>query len=234
VVVLLFYLNDLWYNTRDGYWRGAKPWFERRATGLALRGVPVPRVAWASRETSDWITARSALYRQIRALAIARAPGESGADGTREAAPGPTVPAEFMGWRVGQDPEVEEAWALTEELLLRLRDRIVADGGAFVLFHVPSKAAVYDEVWRGSARAYGIDSAGWSPTAEAERLRGICRRRELECVLPVERFRAEGSPLGESGALYFPIDGHWTAAGHDLAATVLHEWLAGRAATPYH
>jgi hypothetical protein len=234
VVVLLFYVNDLWYNTRVGYWRGAKPWFERTDTGPVLQGVPVPRLAWASRETSDWITARSALYRQIRTLATGRSRAEGGTDGTRAAARAPTVPAEFLGWRLGEDPEVDEAWALTEELLVRLRDRVVADGGAFVLFHVPSKAAVYEEVWRGTARAYELDSGGWSATADAERLRGICDRRELECLLPVDRFRAAGSPLGESGALYFPMDGHWTAAGHDLAATVLHEWLAGRAATPYH
>jgi lysophospholipase L1-like esterase len=234
VVVLFFYVNDLWYNTRDGYWRGAKPWFERTDSGLALRGVPVPRLAWASRETSEWLTERSALYRQIRALAAAPPPSVLATDRAGEGAPPPTAPGEFQAWRLGEAPELDGAWALTEALLVRLRDGVAADGGAFVVFHVPSKAAVYDEVWSGTARAYGLDDASWSATADAERLRGICARHELDCLLPLDRFRAEGSSVGESDAPYFPIDGHWTAVGHELAATVLHEWLAGRGGPPYH
>jgi len=50
VTVLLFYFNDVWFNSRSNYWRGAKPYYELTDTGLALRGVPVPPWAWTSRE----------------------------------------------------------------------------------------------------------------------------------------------------------------------------------------
>ena len=66
VTVLLFYVNDVWFNSRSNYWRGAKPYYELTDTGLALRGVPVPAWALTSRELSDWLTERSGLYRLVR------------------------------------------------------------------------------------------------------------------------------------------------------------------------
>jgi len=224
VVALFFYMNDLWYNTSSTYWRGAKPWFEFADDSLALRGVPVPGLAWASRASSDWLRIHSGLYRQVRQLLTSPrrdADGDTGAGPTAAAAP-----AEFLAWRRGADPELEGAWALTESLIARMRDRVQADGGEFILFYVPSKAALSAEVWSATVDVYGLDPSAWSATADRERLQGICERLSLECLDPLERFRREAAALGSLDALYFEIDGHWTPGGHELAASVLYERLA--------
>jgi hypothetical protein len=220
VVALFFYMNDLWYNIRSSYWRGAKPWFEIADDSLALRGVPVPGLAWASRAGSDWLRIHSGLYRQVRQLLTSLG---------RDAEAGPpaaAAPAEFLAWRRGADPELEGAWALTGALIARMRDRVEADGGEFILFYVPSKAALSAEVWSATVELYGLDPSAWSARADRERLHDICERLSLECLDPLERFRREAAALGSLDALYFEIDGHWTAGGHELAASVLYERLA--------
>ncbi len=224
VTVLFFYLNDVAYNVQRTYWRGAKPYYALSDDGVELRGVPVPRLEWSTRELSDWLRTRSALYRLVREpLTRRRASGDEDQEASL-----PSVPREFLGWRRAGDPEADEAWALTEALLLELRRRAEEAGSTFVLFYVPSRAAVYDAVWADTRDLYGLSESDWSPVADADRLRDLCGRARLECVLPVERFRLEAARLVDGVPLYFPLDGHWTARGHALAADLLTEHLGGR------
>jgi len=119
-------------------------------------------------------------------------------------------------------------WSLTEALILRLRDEVEEVGSDFLLFYVASKPAIYDDVWDDVRRAYRMSEEEWSPTADADMLRVICDRGSIDCLISVERFRAGRTQLGSPEALYYPIDGHWTAAGHGLAARLIQRWLAER------
>jgi len=225
VTVLLFYVNDVWFNGGPEYWRGAKPYFAIADT-LELRGVPVPALAFGSREWSERITEASALYRLVRGAVTRGAARSPGSDDENEASVAPAVPADFRAWQRTPDAETAARWRVTEALLVELRDRARAAGSRFVVFWVPSKAAVHDDVWGATREAYRMSDEAWSPTADADMLRAICGRASLECLVPLEEFRARSAALGEPGALYFPIDGHWTAAGHALAAEVLASALA--------
>jgi hypothetical protein len=224
VTVLFFYVNDVVYNVRPMYWRGAKPYYVLTDTGLELRGVPVPRLEWRTRELSDWLRWRSALYRLVRESLARRGASRDDPD----PASLPSVPQEFLGLRRTGHHGADEAWALTEALLLELRHQVEAAGSTFVLFHVPSRAAIYHEVWVDTRDAYRMSERDWSPVADVDRLRDICERTATECLFPVEDFRLEAQRLGEGAPLYFRFDGHWSAYGHALAAQIIAEHLTTR------
>lgn len=226
ITILFFYLNDVWYNARRTYWRGAKPYFELGADSLTLGGVPVPRGPWRSRKLRDVLRTRSALYRLVR-REVMLARDDPGSD--PEVSPATSsVPTEDLVWERVPSHDVEEWWRITAALLTRLHNDVVGAGGELLIFYVPSKAAVYPAVWDATRKAYGLSDTDWSPTADADRLARICEARSLECLIPVDRFRENASPLGTPGAPYFPIDGHWTVAGHRLAARIIQEWLDER------
>jgi hypothetical protein len=109
----------------------------------------------------------------------------------------------------------DEVWrterALAEALLQRLREVCAADGTDLLVMPVPA-----------------LPGSG-----EAER-----RIEELLAFLAREGFArldlrdAFARAAAEGDTLHFPIDGHWTEAGHRVVASELERWLGatGRAA----
>ena len=235
LTILLFYVNDVLYNTRTRYWRGFKPRFVEGGAGLELSNVPVPEpdpgvypfqvpggtgLGALARRVDGWLGSHSALYRRLRA-GIRGTPWLHALTIRWGLA---AVPLEYRPWsRVG-DPDLEEAWRITESLLARLRDAVRTAGSELLVFHVPSRPAVYPEDWHTTKRTYAMDDADWSPEQDAVVLAEICARQRLDCLFPLERFRSEARSLALSGRrLYFVSDDHWTAVGHRLAGAVLAE-----------
>ena len=95
----------------------------------------------------------------------------------------------------------------------RLR-RLVAGRRAVILI-VPSRA-----LWAGT------DAHRRQVARTHERFVGLLRQAGLTVVDVRERFERTGNPLG----LHFVSDGHWTAAGHTIAADALLEQFSGSAA----
>ncbi|MCB1022362.1 MAG: SGNH/GDSL hydrolase family protein [Acidobacteria bacterium] len=231
--VLLFYVNDVWFNRSERYWRGSKPRFVLEDGALRLTNSPAPPpandefayavsggrgLARTVRQADAWMGTRSALYRLARVAAtdspfakrwLIRA-------GLAE------VPGEWKPWSTRPSEALEQAWAVTEALLAQLRDEVEADGSTFTVFWVPSRAAVEPDDWQRTREAYAMDGEEWDPAEDARMLERICQRQKLDCIVPLERFR-EAASDGE--ALYYREDAHWTPRGHALAAEVMAESL---------
>ncbi len=223
LVVLMFYENDVWFNSRSKYWSGSKPVFKDVNGRLALSNVPVPPPGAAGEKTwlgglKNALYSRSYLYRLLSGLI--NGPGRSALRRRGETA---GVPEEFAPWRKTADPAVDEAWKITELLIRKLRGAARADKSGLLVFLCPSRASVYPGVWASTKKEYALPDGAWSPGQPALRLKAICGRNRIEFLDPTPAFAAEAAgPRHE--ALYYASDGHWNRAGNKLAGDI----LAGR------
>jgi hypothetical protein len=139
---------------------------------------------------------------------------------------GPLEPVnEFLLYRREQPDEITKAWRLTEELLLELQAEAKAVGSEFVVFYVPTVAAVDDEAWEQTKQLYGMTDEEWSIREAEFDLAEFCAREDVPLIVPTERFRQE-TAAGKT--LYYMQDGHWNPEGHRLAAELIAEYLSAR------
>jgi hypothetical protein len=237
LTILLFYVNDVWYNAQPRYWRGNKPLFARVSDGLALTNVPVPKpdpnefafavrggagITARIRRADSWLGVHSRLYDLARKV-VSGSPVLSGLAirfGLADA------PNEWRAWKKTPDPALHTAWTLTEAILALLQRDVVASGSRLVIFYVPSRPAIYADDWRVVKRKYAMGDSAWNPEEDAVVLASICARAAIACVNPVPRFRAEAEQLLATGTqLYFRRDAHWNNNGHRLAGAILADYV---------
>lgn len=244
ITVVLFYVNDVWFNAQSRYWRGSKPRFRLDADSLILTNVPVPppdpetfafAVTGGSglvgliRRTDAWFGQHSRLYFLLRSTVL-QAPAVQGfmiRRGLTE------VPGEWLAWAREPTAEVARAWEITDALLTRLHDIAAERGSTFGVFYVPSRPSVDADDWARTRSAYAMDDEEWSPAADGDMLRQICQRRMLVCEVDVDRFVHAADSLSRRGAtrgLYFREDAHWTPEGHRVAGEAITDLILRRLA----
>lgn len=125
------------------------------------------------------------------------------------------------------------AWQITERLLKLVKLQSEQAGASFVLVELASPIAVMPpSVRRGLAPNDGelVD-----PDKPSRLLEQIAQRQDIDFISMVPAFRQR---IGESessfGDLYLNCDGHWTAAGHRLAAETVAPEIAARIARRRH
>lgn len=152
ITVVLFYVNDVWYNGQPKYWRGWKPQFVLDGGKLVLRNVPVPPpdphafrfeiqggtgVGALVRRADAWLGGRSRLYGALRD-AVKHTAVLSGLTvrlGWAE------IPNEFRAWKRTPDPDLRRAWDITEAALAQLREDVAAIGSKLLILYVPARAS---------------------------------------------------------------------------------------------
>jgi hypothetical protein len=232
VVLTVTLYTDLYDNVfavRDGY---PKPRFLLDpASGLKLTNVPVPPPKrWEAPEVA---------VRHSRARAAADlASGSAVLSLVLEAASRyPKVRVAFerqdilpprlggYDWeyhlyrRVLQEPEAS-AWSLLVALVRELRDAVEAQRASFAVFLVPSVVQVYPDLWESFARR--AEGQALDPELPQRLVTERLSALGITVIDPLPALRAAGR---RNDRLYFPVNRHWTAAGHDMAATVLLEGL---------
>jgi hypothetical protein len=66
----------------------------------------------------------------------------------------------------------------------------------------------------------------WDLEWPRQRVEAWCREQHVDCIAMAPDFEAAAAQGGEP--LHFAQDGHWTAAGHRLAARTLTEFLLAK------
>ena len=133
-------------------------------------------------------------------------------------------------------------WALTRRSLERMQALSRARGTELVVMFIPFKGQVYLPLLRRSfprdelqrAFAFSLRSLGPAPDpdvmaahrlAQNDLMRALCAELGIAFLDLTPVLEAE---LGSGRGVYFPDDSHWNAAGHDVAAAALAEFLQAR------
>ena len=222
VVILAFYPgNDIKNNssTLEDY---LQP--EYGSDGALLRIVNRQKVPRATRSKAFQFLRQTILLRQpalanelvaLGVLARATVPQVPERDG---------IPIDYGVYATSVDPEWEDAWSKTEQLLNRLR-KSVEDGGAhLVVMIVSTRDQIYADSWEQIVGAHAVmQNRAWDLDAPQRRVEAWCRQRAASCFALAPAFREVAA--GASAPLHYRHDGHWTPAGHELAATVTEKYL---------
>ncbi len=227
LVLLFFYSNDVVYNARDNYWRGAKPFFTAEGEELVLRNVPVPdRSISAPADLGYGEGGRSDLGSFVRGRLGQALPGVHGFlawFGLWPPIAPQAPPDERRVFERRPPPFVEESWSMTARLIRQLRDDVTADGARLALVYVPDRIEIADRSWRLACLRYGWTSS----SAELGAVRARVARISSELGLPLVDLHdgLRRIDRGVLGGPYFPNGIHWNAAGHRAAAETIAQAL---------
>lgn len=187
-----------------------------------------------------WLLGQSAAYHYLRQLLLLRHPqlarelvryGLLHRAAIRVAPERDGIPVAFGVYAVPVDAEWQKAWQHTNRLLGDLKEAVEATGARFAIAVLSTREQIYPAWWRDILREYPrMRDETWDLDAPQQRIATWCHAHAVPCLLlgPVFKKRAEqGGP-----PLHYHHDGHWTVAGHHLAAITLAQFLTRRGLAP--
>jgi len=235
VVVVGFYWNDLEDNFDDKH--GGRPVARLDGDTLHIDNSPVRR-HWKA-GYKQWLRHHSRLFGFVEyATSLVEETYKLRIEEQRWARrggspprqPRPSAPGvmKFSGRDVYAPPrpEVDRAWLAVRLVLARIVDLERQRGGRTLVLYVPDRYAMSPERFH---EFYGDDpELDWN--RPSERLAQIARSVGADYLDPSPAFRAAPDPV----ALFLPRNGHWSAAGHALAARLAAQRIlaeSGRSGT---
>lgn len=232
LVVLAFYPGNDIQNNSPTLEDRFPPVYDEEGNLLRVAGsTRTPPQGWLP----EWQT-----YRFLRKMILTRQPqvaqllvgaGLMQPEAVREVPMRDGVPVAYGAFAESPSAEWQDAWARTESLLDRLRQSVTANGAHFVLAILTIRDQIYPDYWQEIVRQNPAMSAReWDLDAPQRRVAQWCRRSGVDCLELAPAFRAGRD--GGAGPLHFRHDGHWTAAGHELAADELTDFIARQLQAP--
>jgi len=230
IVVVLFFYNDLAGNVTTG----SKPYFTVEEGHLVLHDSPLPpprEGPWIRRpeprafHVDPWrgsvalrlLGDRAALGNPSLHRALARL-------GLVAPAKVEPLPQDFWPFGPGHREPVREMWTRTGAVLGALKAAAEDAKAVLVVLDVPDETELSPRAAALTCQRYGLGRRWWDAGKVAARLKTTCDAMGIPLVLPHDALAAAESG---GGTPYFPEDGHWTEAGHRIAAAELARGLRG-------
>ena len=117
----------------------------------------------------------------------------------------------------------EEAWQMTEALILAMAERVSATGAQFFVVILPDESEVDLKKWEALLARYpDLFDPQILNTSPSDRLGQFLQANAIPFVQLKPALKTH---LEQGNALYFPVDGHWTPQGHEIATQVIFEAL---------
>jgi hypothetical protein len=136
------------------------------------------------------------------------------------------LPPDFCEVNYGE--RMQKNWAKTQTILSDFGKATRANGQRLIIVILPAIYQVYNSAWDEYIRALKLDPTRYDLEKPQKVLMEFCKAEGIECVDALPALRAGATNAG----LYFPVDGHPTAAGHKVIAEAIREYLLGNAAKP--
>lgn len=217
--ILMFCINDPWFNIQPRYWRGDKPQFLLEGDSLRLTNVPVPEMASRSffSKAKLWLLQNSLIIKRLKNLK----------DHLKYASGDQSVPDEWKVYQAPESAEMARAWQVTAALLGRLKNETKAAGSGLLVFYIPEKIEVHPEDWKKFIETYSLDVQYFDQDLPRRRLNAICDSLQIPLLDPTPAF-TEMARADTTARFYFEKDWHWNVAGNKLAGGLLSDWFICR------
>lgn len=231
LVLLAFFTgNDVANNSYELELEGnvnaaLKPYVERKPGGDLALIHPNPPVPTFGERAGLFLRERSALYNVVESGVLQKLSLDDLWASWRDLdAQVELTIRESEVFATRLDPRWRAAWAMTDTLLGRISAEAAAQNARFGLMIVPTRAQVMPDAWRDlTGSAEGKDKA-FDPMQPNTMLTGLAGKTATPLLDLTPTFREAGRARGAE-PLYFARDQHWTAAGHELAAQTMADWL---------
>ena len=217
-VVLLFFDNDLWYNTQSRYWRGFKPRFAIEDNKLKLLYRPAKPEKW--QPTSLFAHSHLLVYFHSRLSHIPQVKSLTNILGFElpKVSDVPNFSVEFNRF-LPQHPVTVDGWRITEALLKRLFSEVKKEKGKFLLFQIPNRWFLYGDSRRKLLERYGKRAKEWKLGYISKRLHKFCIKNNIPSLEPTSEFKQSKKRL------YLTQDGHWNEDGHSLVGKQIGNFI---------
>ncbi|HMA34042.1 MAG TPA: GDSL-type esterase/lipase family protein [Chloroflexia bacterium] len=121
-------------------------------------------------------------------------------------------------------PAIDAGWDKTTGILDSMRADAQAHGAEFVVVVIPAREQVQDTYWAEMKQQFGLRDDQLQRDLPQQRLAAWSARTGTPLIDLFPGFQA----AGKTQLLYFRTDRHWNAAGHALAAQLVHAGLVQR------
>jgi hypothetical protein len=143
------------------------------------------------------------------------------------------LPLMYGTFAAHPDQEWQQAWEITEKVLVRMKDTVNADGAKFVLVPWPTFSDI-DPAWKERiSKQFGPVPADLVPATLDDNLTSIAGRNQIPLVF----FTADMQQYRDQHRLQWPYfsftcDSHYSAMGHEASAQSLVKELEAHQLLP--
>jgi hypothetical protein len=124
-------------------------------------------------------------------------------------------------YRKAVPPEIEAGWNKTFDILKQMQADTKAHNAQLVLVAIPAREQVYPGSWDDVKAQFGLNEADFDLTLPQQKLADFAKAQGMAYIDLLPDFKSHNSDPN----LYFHIDRHWTASGHQVAASAIEKAL---------
>lgn len=209
-VVLLPYVNDVYWNLTDKYAHRVKCRFEVTADGGVRRVTStLPRG-----EEPGWFKRHTSIGNMAYMFSIVgeQAPHKQGGN-----------PLESMALLSSPPQKIQEAWKITDALVGEFSKRVRAMGAKPVAMLVPNKWEIDAEAPIASLQLASYSKSDLAPSKPTDHFKATCEAAGFDVIDPRPALKARHA----EGPVYFTHDWHWNEDGNRVVAAELLGYFQG-------